>query len=76
MSLSEEIEQLDSSFDLLRGQFDLLVQRVQNAKVIEPKNNSPEEERAQIIKTLQSHTKSVEPLYISADPPTIQWTVN
>ena len=50
----------------MRGQFDLLVQRVQNAKVIEPKNNSPEEERAQIIKTLQNHAKSVEPLYASA----------
>ncbi len=66
MSSSEQIEQLDNSFDLLRNQFDLLVQRVQNAKVIEPKNNSPEEERAQIIKTLQDHAKSIEPLYSSA----------
>lgn len=39
------------------------MQRVQNAKIIEPKNNSPEEERAHIIKTLQNHAQSLEPLY-------------
>ncbi len=66
MSSSDHIEQLDNSFELLRNQFDLLIQRVQNAKVIEPKDNSPEEERAQIIKNLQSYTKSLDPLYSNA----------